>query len=83
MERILTDVRGDRWDVSQQHGNGSEEYRIEFRRQTGEQHAVDSKLGVNELSDRQLLEMLEGQAGSEGVTHGRERTSDPDGYISR
>lgn len=84
MHRTVTDAKGSRWDVNQQDGDGGDgRKRIEFRHQSGSRYQTESRLGVDELSDRQLLEMLEGEAQAENVTSGPERSADPDGYITR
>ena len=81
MGRIVTDATGDRWDVTQ--GDAADgRNSIRFRHQSGREYETASRRQVNELSDRQLLEMLEAEAQERQVTHGQERSADPDGYIT-
>lgn len=83
MGRAVTDAKGDRWDVEQQDEAAADgRHRLQFRHQSGSRYEAESRLGVNELSDRQLLEMLEGEARERTVTEGTERSADPDGYVT-
>lgn len=66
MERAVTDAKGSRWDVSD--GGAREEdgaYRLRFRHASGREYDVSSRLAVNELSDRQLLDMVEAERSAE------------------
>lgn len=83
-ERTVTDAKGNRWDIREREGEGEgDRFRLEFRHQSGERYAMSSKLGVNSLSDRQLVEMIEEHARDRQPTEGPDTSADPDGYITR
>src|SRR5690606_32525739 len=79
-ERIVTDSRGQRWDVIQQ----DEKHRAIFRHQSGQELSSDLKRSIDELSSEDLLEVLDEarrREGLEEVGHGGlDVAFDPDGY---
>ena len=79
-ERIVTDSRGQRWDVIQQKENSG----AIFRHQSGQELRADLKQSIDELSSEDLLEALDEarrREGLEEVGHGGlDVAFDPDGY---
>lgn len=81
-ERIVTDATGDRWDVKEEKADADRDFRLSFRHQSGRRLEIESRQGVNALSDRELLDMLAKESGDRAVTEGEERSADADGYIT-
>ncbi|MEX1182423.1 MAG: hypothetical protein WEF86_04255 [Gemmatimonadota bacterium] len=78
-QRIVTDSRGQRWDVIQQAEQGTL-----FRNQSGQELRADLADSIDELSTEQLLEALDEARTREGrdpVGHGGlDVAFDADGY---
>ena len=79
-ERIITDSRGQRWDVIQ---SESKHHTI-FRHQSGRELSADPGRPIDELSTDELLDVLDAarrEAGLDEVGHGGLDVSfDADGY---
>jgi hypothetical protein len=79
-ERIVTDSRGQRWDVIQPKENNG----AVFRHQSGQELRADLKQSIDELSSEDLLEALDEarrREGLEDVGHGGlDVAFDQDGY---
>jgi hypothetical protein len=79
-ERILTDSRGQRWDVRQEGGSGT----VVFRHQSGAELRSELDASMDALSTDQLLEALDrarNEKGLDDVGHGGlDVAFDPDGY---
>lgn len=78
-ERIITDSRGQRWDVIQHEKSGAL-----FRHQSGQELRADLKQPIDELSSDALLNALDDvrrREGLEDVGHGGlDVAFDADGY---
>jgi hypothetical protein len=81
-ERIVTDEKGDRWDVLQREGN-----ELTFRHQGGRELRVESTAPLDSISSDRLLGLLadareaEGESGI-GERRGRQAPLDPEGYTT-
>lgn len=79
-ERIVTDSRGQRWDVIQQ----DKEKGAVFRHQSGEELRADLKHSIDEMSSEALLNALDDARRREGLDEvghgGLDVAFDPDGY---
>ncbi|HEX2167361.1 MAG TPA: hypothetical protein VHG09_09050 [Longimicrobiales bacterium] len=79
-ERIVTDSRGQRWDVIQE----KEKSGAVFRHQSGQELRADLKQSIDELSSEELLDALDEARRREGlddVGHGGlDVAFDADGY---
>lgn len=80
-ERIITDSRGQRWDVIQKPAQGQDTV---FRHQSGREFRADVPQSIDELSSDALLDLLDDARRREGlddVGHGGLDVSfDADGY---
>jgi hypothetical protein len=80
-ERIITDSRGQRWDVIQQAGASDGAL---FRHQSGRELRAELDRSIDELSSEDLLDLLDDarrRAGLDDVGHGGLDVSfDEDGY---
>jgi hypothetical protein len=80
-ERIVTDSRGQRWDVIQKDARGGSAV---FRHQSGQELRADLKQSIDELSSDDLLDALDEarrREGLEDVGHGGlDVAFDADGY---
>lgn len=82
-QRIITDARGQRWDVIQQESRGD----VVFRHQSGRELRAGLDASMDALSTEQLLEALDRASRDEGgdaVGHdGLDVSFDADGYETR
>jgi hypothetical protein len=79
-QRIITDSRGQRWDVVQ---DGADEH-VVFRHQSGRELSVRLEGPMDALSSDELLDVLDGARRKEGLDEvgqgGFDVAFDPDGY---
>jgi hypothetical protein len=79
-QRIITDSRGQRWDVTQTEESGS----VVFRHQSGRELTAKLERGMDALSTDELLDALDGarrEQGLDDVGHGGlDVAFDPEGY---
>lgn len=79
-ERIVTDSRGQRWDVIQQ----DKKKGAVFRHQSGQELRADLKQSIDEMSSEALLDALDDARRREGLDEvghgGLDVAFDPDGY---
>lgn len=79
-ERIVTDSRGQRWDVIQQDPKKG----AVFRHQSGQELRADLKQSIDEMSSEALLDALDDARRREGLDEvghgGLDVAFDPDGY---
>jgi hypothetical protein len=77
-ERIITDSRGQRWDVVQKSGGAV------FRHQSGRQLDADLKGSMDAMSTDELLAALDAARRKEGLEEvgrgGLDVSFDPEGY---
>jgi hypothetical protein len=83
-QRIITDSRGQRWDVIQRGDDSSD---VIFRHQSGREFHLGLDGGMDALSTEQLLDALDRARREEGlddVGHGGLDVSfDPEGYETK
>lgn len=79
VERHVRDAIGERWTVREER-KGDEGFHLQFDHPAGRRLGLDSRLGVNALSDRQILDMIEELSGQADEPAGGEREArDPGG----
>jgi hypothetical protein len=81
-ERIVTDEKGDRWDVRQ-----AAEGELTFRHQGGRELRIETDARLDSISSDRLLGLLADARGAHGDAaggdrRGRERPLDPEGYTT-
>jgi hypothetical protein len=82
-QRIITDARGQRWDVIQRAG----EEGVVFRHQSGRELRAELAGSMDTLSTEELLDALDGVSREEGLDEvghdGLDASFDPEGYETR